>query len=316
MTVYILRRVLQMIPVVVLVSLLTFALAYVLPGDPALALLGDELVRNQQLYAQLRVELGLDRPVPIQYASWAGRVLQGDLGTSTHTRQAVGPLLLQRLGPTVQLAAFAMLFSLLLAIPIGVISALRPNSFADLLGTVLAITGTSLPNFWLGLLLILLFGLRLGWLPPSGYVPPVQDLPANLRLMILPTITLGSGLAAIVMRQTRSSMLEILHQDYVTTARAKGLAERAVIIRHALRNGLTPVVTVVGLQLGGLFGGAVIIESIFGIPGVGSLAASSIFTRDLPVLQAIVLTLTLVILAINLLTDLVYVWLDPRITYR
>jgi len=313
---YILRRILQMIPVLVLVTMITFGLAYVLPGDPALAILGDQQARNQQLYQQTRRDLGLDRPLPLQYLTWAGHVLQGNFGTSNHTQQPVAQLLRIRLGPTVQLAVMSMLFSLLLAIPAGVVSALRPNSKLDSAGTLAAIIGTSIPHFWLGLLLILLFGLRLRWLSPSGYVPPTQDLAMNLRLMILPTITLGSGLAAIVMRQTRSSMLEVLRQDYVTVARAKGLRERRVVIGHALRNALTPVATVLGLQLGGLVGGAVIVETIFSIPGVGSMAADSIFTRDLPVLQAVVLVLTVAVLCANLLTDLVYAWLDPRIHYQ
>jgi len=313
---YILRRILQMIPVLVLVTMITFGLAYVLPGDPALAILGDQQARNQQLYQQTRRDLGLDRPLPLQYLTWAGHVLQGNFGTSNHTQQPVAQLLRIRLGPTVQLAVMSMLFSLLLAIPAGVVSALRPNSKLDSAGTLAAIIGTSIPHFWLGLLLILLFGLRLRWLSPSGYVPPTQDLAMNLRLMILPTITLGSGLAAIVMRQTRSSLLEVLRQDYVTVARAKGLRERRVVIGHALRNALTPVATVLGLQLGGLVGGAVIVETIFSIPGVGSMAADSIFTRDLPVLQAVVLVLTVAVLCANLLTDLVYAWLDPRIHYQ
>ncbi len=316
MAAYILRRILQMIPVLVLVTMITFGLAYVLPGDPALAILGDQQARNQQLYQQTRRDLGLDRPLPLQYLTWAGHVLQGNFGRSNHTQQPVAQLLRLRLGPTLQLAVMSMLFSLLLAIPAGVASALRPNSKLDSAGTLAAIVGASIPHFWLGLLLILLFGLRLRWLSPSGYVPPTQDLALNLRLMILPTITLGSGLAAIVMRQTRSSMLEVLRQDYVTVARAKGLRERRVVIGHALCNALTPVATVLGLQLGGLVGGAVIVETIFSIPGVGSMAADSIFTRDLPVLQAVVLVLTVAVLWANLLTDLVYAWLDPRIHYQ
>jgi len=312
---YILRRILQMIPVIVLVSIITFGLAYVLPGDPALAILGEQLARNQQLYQELRHELGLNRPVPVQYISWAGRALRGDLGESNHTHQAVAKLLLDRLGPTLELSFLAMLFSLAIAIPAGVISALRPNSGLDIVGTLLAMVGNSIPIFWLGLLLILLFALRLRWLPPSGYAPLLKDPLMNLKLMILPTITLGSALAAVVMRQTRSAMLEVLRQEYITTARAKGLMTRNVIVRHALRNALTPVVTVVGLQFGSLVGGAVITETIFSIPGIGSLAADSIFTKDLPVLQAVVLVLTIAVLFANLLTDICYAWLDPRIHY-
>ncbi len=316
MTAYIGRRILQMIPVLLLVSFITFALVFVLPGDPARAILGDQAVRDQQRYEQARQDLGLDRPLPVQYADWASHVLRGDFGESTHTHLPVGHTLVQHLAPTFELAALAMLFALAVAIPTGIVSALRPNSKADISGTLLAMVGTSIPHFWLGLLLVLFFALRLHWLPPSGYVPLTKDLIGNLRLMIMPTLTLGSGIAALVMRQTRSSMLEVMRQDYVTTARAKGLGERKVIVGHALRNALSPVATVIGLQLGSLIGGAVITETIFSIPGVGSLAASSIFTRDFPVLQAVVLILAVAVLVTNLMTDVVYAWLDPRIQFR
>jgi len=316
MTAYIGRRIVQMIPVLFLVSMIAFALVFVLPGDPARAILGDQALRDQQLYEQARKDLGLNRPLPVQYADWASHVLRGDFGLSTHTHLPVGQTLVQHLGPTFELAALSMLFALIVAIPTGVISALRPNSKADIGGTILAIAGTSIPHFWLGLLLVLLFALRLRWLPPSGYVPFAQDPVGNLKLMIMPTLTLGSGIAALLMRQTRSSMLEVMRQEYITTARAKGLAERRVVVAHALRNALTPVATVIGLQLGALIGGAVITESIFSIPGVGSLAASSIFTRDFPVLQAVVLVLSVAVLMANLLTDIVYAWLDPRIQFR
>lgn len=316
MTAYIGRRVLQMIPVLLLVSIIAFALVFILPGDPARAILGDQALRDQQQYEALRNDLGLDRPLPVQYADWASHVLRGDFGTSTHTKLSVGPLLRQHLGPTIELAALAMAFALMVAIPAGIMSALRPNSKTDLVGTLVAMAGASIPHFWLGLLLILFFALRLHWLPPSGYVSPTSDLLGNLKLMIMPVITLGGGIAALVMRQTRSSMLEVLRQEYITTARAKGLAGRRVIAGHALRNALIPVATVIGLQVGQLIGGAVITESIFSIPGVGSLAASSIFTRDFPVLQAVVLILSVAVLLANLATDIVYAWLDPRIHYR
>lgn len=316
MTAYIGRRIVQMIPVLFLVSMIAFALVFVLPGDPARAILGDQALRDQQLYEQARKDLGLNRPLPVQYADWASHVLRGDFGASTHTHLPVSQTLVRHLGPTFELAALSMLFALLVAIPTGILSALRPNSKADIGGTLIAIVGTSIPHFWLGLLLVLFFALRLHWLPPSGYIPFTQDPLGNLRLMIMPTLTLGSGIAALLMRQTRSSMLEVMRQEYVTTARAKGLAERRVVVGHALRNALTPVATVIGLQLGALIGGAVITESIFSIPGVGSLAASSIFTRDFPVLQAVVLVLSVAVLMANLLTDIIYAWLDPRIQFR
>ena len=305
-----------MVPVIVLVSAIAFSLLFVLPGDPALAILGEEQAKNQQLYQQLRAELGLDRPLPVQYVDWASRVVRGDLGTSTRTQLPVSQLLVQRIGPTVQLSAMAMLLGVLVAIPVGIISAVKPNSRSDVIGTVLAMIGASIPPFWLGLLLILLFALWLRWLPPSGYVPPTRDLGANLALMVMPTITLAGGIAAIVMRQTRSAMLEVLRQDYVTTARAKGLVERVVLTKHALRNALIPIVTIIGLEFGHLMGGAVITETIFSVPGVGRLAADSIFQRDFPVLQAVVLLLAFAVLLANLLTDIAYAWLDPRIRYR
>ncbi len=297
------------------VSVVSFVLIFLLPGDPALAVLGDEGARDQQRYQQVRTELGLDQPLPLQYAAWAGRALHGDLGTSIRTRVPVIQLMLQRLGPTLQLTLMAIAFAVLVAIPVGILGAVKPNSRMDAAGTLLAMAGASLPNFWLGLLLILAFGLWLHWLPPSGYVAPVEDPIGNLRLMILPTITLGSGIAALVMRQTRSAMLEVLRQDYITTARAKGLTQRLVILKHALKNALIPVATVVGLQTGHLMGGAVITETIFSIPGIGSLAASSIFTRDFPTLQAVVLLMALAVVMANLVTDLAYAWLDPRIRY-
>ena len=305
-----------MVPVIVLVSAIAFSLLFVLPGDPALAILGEEQAKNQQLYQQLRAELGLDRPLPVQYVDWASKVVRGDLGTSTRTQLPVSQLMVQRIGPTVQLSAMAMLLGVLVAIPVGIISAVRPNSRSDVIGTVLAMIGASIPPFWLGLLLILLFALWLRWLPPSGYVPPTRDLGANMALMVMPTITLAGGIAAIVMRQTRSAMLEVLGQDYVTTARAKGLVERVVLTKHALRNALIPIVTIIGLEFGHLMGGAVITETIFSVPGVGRLAADSIFQRDFPVLQAVVLLLALAVLLANLLTDIAYAWLDPRIRYR
>jgi peptide/nickel transport system permease protein len=313
---YILRRALQLIPVLVLVSIFAFALIFVLPGDPALAILGEELARDQVLYQQMRADLGLNRPLAIQYLDWAGRVMRGDLGTSTRAKIPVTTLLLQRAAPTLQLGIMGLLLSVLVAIPVGIVSAIKPNSKSDVAVTILSMVTACIPHFWLGLLLIMAFSLGLGWLPPSGYVPPTENLLANLRLMIMPTITIAGGAAAVLMRQTRSAMLEVLRQEYVVTARSKGLVERVVVLRHALKNALLPVVTVIGLQVGTLMGGAVITESIFSIPGVGRLAADSIFTRDFPVVQAVVLLMATAVLLANLLTDIAYAWLDPRIHYR
>lgn len=313
---YIARRLLQMIPVMILVSMISFSLMFVLPGDAAMALLGEELARDQAAYQQARHDLGLDRPIPVQYADWASKVVRGDFGTSTRTKLPVSQLMMQRLPPTLELSVLSMAFALLLAVPAGLISAIKPGSKSDIVGTIVSMLGVCIPHFWLGLLLILVFGLWLRWVPPSGYVPPTQNLVLNLKLMILPTITLGGGIAAVIMRQTRSSMLEVLRQDYVMTARSKGLRERVVVIRHGLKNAMIPVLTVIGLQVGLLMGGAVISESIFGIPGIGRLAADSLFNRDFPVLQAVVLLMAGAVLLANLLTDIAYAWLDPRIRYE
>ena len=304
-----------MIPVLILVSMVSFALIFVLPGDPARALLGEANARDQILYQQARKDLGLDRPLAIQYLDWAGRVLKGDLGTSTTARIPVAQLLKQRVRPTIELGILGLLVSVAIGVPAGIISAVKPNSKADLVGTFVAMAAACIPHFWLGLLLILTFGLWLRWLPPSGYIPIDQDLLGNLKLMILPTITVAGGSAAVLMRQTRSAMLEVLRQDYVVTARAKGLVERVVILRHALKNGLIPIVTVIGMQVAFLIGGAVVTETIFAIPGVGRMAADSIFNRDFPVLQGVVLVTALAVLVSILLTDIAYAWLDPRIRY-
>jgi peptide/nickel transport system permease protein len=315
MTAYLARRLLQIVPVLILISIVSFSLTFVLPGDPALAILGEQNARDQRLYAQMRAQLGLDRPLPVQYVDWASHVLRGDFGISTTSRQPVLALIQQRVGPTLELGVLGFTLAVAIGLSVGVASAVRPNSKFDIAGTLVAIAGASIPHFWLGLLLILAFGLWLRWLPPSGYVAPTQDLLGNLRLMLLPTIAISSGGAAVLMRQVRSAMLEVLGQEYITTARAKGLTGGAVTLRHALKNALVPVVTVLGLQIGLLIGGAVVTESIFSIPGVGRLAADSIYNRDFPVLQAIVMLVAVSVLVANLITDIAYAWLDPRIRY-
>jgi len=315
MGVYILRRLLQMIPVLLLVSVIAFSILLLLPGDPALAILGPDRARDTQAYQALRQELGLDRPIPIQYASWLGRILTGDLGNSAHYQTPVSQLIGQSIGPTVQLAVSAMLIALIIAVPIGIISATRPGSWLDIVGTTFALSGVAIPNFLLGILLILLFALVLRVLPSGGYVPITQNPAESLRLMLLPAFALGAGLSAILMRQIRSAMLEVLNQDYVTTARAKGLSSRTVVVRHALANALIPVLTVIGVQIGRLMGGTVVIETIFAIPGMGKLAVGSIFFRDFPVVQAVVLILGTAILLSNLITDLLYGIIDPRVRY-
>ncbi len=310
---YVLRRLAQMAPVLFLVSLIVFSLLHLTPGDPAISMLGEEA--TPEAVAALRVKLGLDQPLPVQYVRWLGAVLQGDLGRSIRSNQPVSEAILDRLPVTIELSLLSALIALAIAIPAGVISAMRRNSLLDTGATTLALMGVSLPNFFLAILLIFLLSLKLGWLPPIGYTPFLDNPAENLKKMIMPALTLGTALSAIVMRMTRSSLLEILDQDYVRTARAKGLNEANVIRRHAMRNALIPVVTVVGLQIGGLLGGAIITESIFVLPGIGRLLVDSIFQRDFPLVQGVVLFASLAFLFANLAVDLLYAVLDPRIRY-
>jgi peptide/nickel transport system permease protein len=313
---YILQRALQMIPVMVLASIISFSIIFLLPGDAALLILGDQLASNREVYLAKRAELGLDRPLPIQYLDWLRRSLSGDLGTSTRDRQPVTQGIRERLPVTLELAGLSMMLALCISLPAGIISALKPNSKWDVAASLFAFSGIALPNFWFGILLIYLMAVLLKWLPPSGYVPFFEDPAQNLIRMLMPAITLGLGLSAVLMRQMRSSMLEVLHQDYMTTARSKGLAQKAVVLRHALKNALIPVVTVIGLQIGLLMGGAVITESIFSIPGIGRWAVDSIQQRDFPVVQGISLVLAVGVLLANLLADIAYAYIDPRIHYR
>ena len=312
---YLIRRLIMMVPVMLLVSMIALSIILLLPGDPAMAILGPERARDTQVYQALRQELGLDKAIPLQYLSWLGKIVTGDLGTSARNQQPVTALLAQSIGPTLQLALTAMLIALVIAVPIGIISAVKPGSWADTIGTVFALSGVAIPNFILGILLILLFSLALRMLPAGGYVSPTANLGESLKLMLLPAFALGAGLSAVLMRQIRSAMLEVMSQDYVTTARSKGIDERSVVTRHALKNALIPVITVVGVQIGRLMGGTVVIETIFSVPGMGKLAVSSIFFRDFPVVQAVVLILGTAVLFSNLIADLLYGVVDPRVRY-
>ncbi len=304
-----------MVPVIVLVSIIAFGLLYLLPGDPALAILGEQAGRDEQQYRALRAELGLDRPFVLQYLDWAGRAVSGNFGISIRTRQPIREAIGERLATTLQLGLLSFLIGLGIALPTGIISAMRPNSRADALGTVFALSGVAIPHFWLGIMLIYLFAVWLRWLPPSGYVAFSESPLDWLRLMLMPALTLGTGLAAVMMRQIRSALIEVLQQEYVTVARAKGLAESSVVRVHALKNALIPVVTVIGLQVGRLLGGTVVVETIFSVPGMGKLAVDSIFFRDFPVVQAVVLVLAVAVLLANLITDVLYAYIDPRIRY-
>ncbi|MCB0105381.1 MAG: ABC transporter permease [Caldilineaceae bacterium] len=302
---YIRRRLLQSVVVVWGVSVLVFFLLRLAPGDPVTLLLVESASPEQ--IAEARAKWGLDKPIPVQYAVFLGRALQGDLGNSLFFQQPAIKVLMERMPATLQLSAAALLFSLSVAIPVGLLSALKRDTVWDYLGTGLAMMGQAIPPYWLGIMLILVFSVGLGWFPTSG-----RGTPSHL---VLPAITLGSVLMALITRLVRSGMLDVLGEDYVRTARAKGLRERTVIVRHALRNILIPLVTVIGLQLGALFGGAVITESIFAWPGVGRLALQSINARDYPMVQASVLVISVVYVFLNLAVDLLYVYLDPRIRY-
>jgi peptide/nickel transport system permease protein len=305
------RRLVSVVPLLLLVSGVVFSFVHVLPGDPAVLFLGEEA--DAATIARFRARLGLDRPLPLQYAEWLGRAIRGDLGRSLRTNQPVTDAILQRLPVTLELMAGALVISLAIAIPMGVVSAVKRNSGVDLLSTLFALIGFSLPSFWLGLILIYVFALVLRWVPPSGFVPLASGLPDNLRSLLLPAITLGTALAAVVSRQLRSGMLEVLRQDYVRTARAKGLAPRAVVGKHALKNALIAVVTVVGLQIGGLLGNTIITETLFALPGVGRLMIDAIFSRDFFVVQGVILFLTVGYVVSNLVVDILYSYLDPRI---
>ena len=315
---FIIRRVVAMIPLLVLISILTFSLMHLLPGDPALAILGEQLsaANNQEAYESLREELGLNDPLPIQYLNWASRAVQGNFGTSIRNNTSIGQTIAHHAFPTIELAILGFLVAIVIAVPAGVVSALKPNSPTDVAATVAALSGLAVPNFFLGVLLIYVFSIWLRVLPPSGYVPPWENLGENLKLMVMPALTIGTSLAAILMRQIRSALLEVLQQDYIRTARSKGLDQQAVVLRHAFKNALIPVVTIIGQQLGTLIGGAVITETIFSIPGMGRMIVDSIFFRDFPVVQAAVLVLSLSVLVANLLTDLAYGFLDPRIRHE
>ena len=310
----ILRRLAATIPVLLLVTAGVFALIHLTPGDPIDAMMAESV--DDTVKRELRRDLGLDRPLYLQYATWMGRLLQGDLGHSIRNREPVIENVSRRIKPSLQLAGLAMAISLLVATPIGILSAARRNSTIDRVGTSFALFGICMPNFLIALLLIFLFGVTLRWLPISGYVDPMEEPWEGLRSLTLPAITLGLALAAVITRTLRSSMLEALSEDYIRTARAKGLSDGAVVRRHALKNALIPVVTVLGLQLGTLIGGAVITEYVFALPGVGRLVVDAVFARDYPLVQGVVLLIAVGFILSNLAVDLLYGFIDPRLRHR
>jgi peptide/nickel transport system permease protein len=302
-----------MIPVIFFITVMVFTIMHLIPGDPAYVMLGEEA--SPKAVEMLRKQLGLDRSIPVQYMAWMKAALKGDLGRSIRNNEKILDAILDRLPVTAYLAISAVVFSILIALPTGIIAGVRPKSLMDVVATVLAMGGIAMPSFWLGILLIFFFAFNLEWLPIMGYVSPLEDFWDSIRHIILPAVTLGASMAATNTRFIRSSMLDVMNKEYITTARSKGLRETGVIRKHALKNALIPVVTMLGLQMAMLFGGALIVETIFAIPGLGRLIVNAIFTRDFPMVQGIVLFMAVFVLTANFTVDILYSFLDPRIRF-
>ena len=308
---YAVRRIAQIVPTLAFVSMLIFGLQQLLPGDPAVVLAGEE--RDPNVVAYLHKKLHLDEALPMRYLYWIDGVLHGDLGESLRLQKPVLALILEKLPVTIELALLAIVIALAIGIPAGIVSAVRRGSAWDYAANVVALWGLSTPNFWLGIMLILFFSVTLGWLPASGFVSPFENLKSNLAALIMPAFVLGNAIAAVLMRHTRSAMLQVLSSDYVRTARAKGLPERGVILKHALRNALIPVITLGALELGTLLSGAVLTEQVFTIPGFGKLIVDAVFNRDYAVVQGVVLFTASAYITLNLVADIAYVIVNPRI---
>jgi peptide/nickel transport system permease protein len=311
MLTYLVRRIAIIIPTLFFVSIIIFGLQQLLPGDPALAMAGEE--RDPNVIAFLRHKYHLDEPLPVRYGLWAIGVLHGDLGESIRINKPVLDLVREKLPVTAELAGLALLVALAIGIPAGVLSAVKNGTVIDYGANVFALWGLSTPNFWLGFLLIMLFSVELGWLPASGFVSPAENLKQNLLTLIMPAFVLGNAIAAIMMRHTRSAMLQVLSADYVRTARAKGLNERVVVLKHGLRNALIPVVTLGALEFGGLLSGAVLTEQVFTIPGFGKLIVDAVFNRDYAVVQGVVLCTATAYILLNLCADIAYFLVNPRL---
>ncbi len=307
----VLVRVLALVPMLLALSMASFALVHVIPGDPALVMMGGE--GTTQAVEELRRQLGLDRPLHVRYLEWVGQIARGNLGESLYNKTRVSEELLWRMPTTLSLVTLALLFSIAIGVPAGLLSAAFRNSWIDHAARLLTLVSLSLPSFWLGLMLIILFALWLDLLPIVGYEPITRGFWKAIPFLILPSLSLGTYLAALLTRLTRSSMLEVLNQDYVRTARAKGLRDRVVLMRHALRNALIPIVTVIGINVGILLGGSAVIETVFVLPGVGQLVVRSLYNRDLPVIQGLILYVAVIYVLVNLLVDIVYTYLDPRL---
>ncbi|MEA2527902.1 MAG: peptide/nickel transport system permease protein [Thermomicrobiales bacterium] len=308
---YIVRRLAQAVPGLFLITAIVFLVIYLVPGDPAMVVLGQGA--NEENLAAVRARLGLDEPLHVRYVTWLSHIIQGDMGQSIISRQPVLDLIKRAFPVTAYLTLFSLVIAVLIAIPTGTIAALRRNTWADMICTTWALAGVSIPSFWLGIMLIYVFSVRLRWVPIQGYVSPSEDVTASLKTMVLPALTLGVCLSGPLMRYLRSTMLQVLNQDYLVVARAKGLNERRVVMRHVLRNSFIPFITALGIQIGYLLGGAVIIEQIFALPGVGRLAVQAIGNRDFPVVQGVVLIVAFSFVLINIVVDALYSALDPRI---
>jgi peptide/nickel transport system permease protein len=310
---YIIRRLLLLIPVLLIVGIIVFTLMHLTPGDPASVMLGRDATQEQT--EALRARLGLNEPVHIQFFNWFGKALRLDFGESLFIGKPVTQALLDRAEPTGLLALYSLTLSILIAVPAGIIAAVRANSPIDRLLMVVSISGVAIPSFFLGILLILLFAVVLGWLPSGGYVDIGDDPGQHFRYMLLPTLTLGFSAAGLLARVVRSTMLDVLNEDYVRTAFAKGLRERRVVLLHAFRNALIPVLTIIGISLAGMLGGAVVIETVFNIPGMGRLLVQSVTRRDIPVVQGAVMAVAALEILVMLMLDVLYVYVDPRIRY-
>ena len=311
MLTFITRRLLQLIPVLVILSVLVFGMVHMVPGSPLDVLMGDGT--DPVVEAMLRERYGLDRPLPLQYWTWATNLLRGDFGVSIHTREPILDMILARFPNTLLLALASAVVALAISLPAGIIAALYQNRLPDFGAMGIALAGISIPNFWFGILLVLLFSQYLGWLPSMGYVSPAEDFWTAMKHLILPAVTLGTAMAANLTRLIRAEMIEQLSQDYVRTARAKGLGERVIVGVHVLKNAMIPTVTIIGIQFGGLLEGAVLTEVIFAWPGIGRLAVDAVYERDYPLIQGVVLVAAIVYVAVNLIVDISYRYLDPRV---
>lgn len=311
---YILRRLVQMIFVLLLFSMVVFTVLRLVPGDPVAAQLG--LEASQEAYAELRQEMGLDKPIYVQYMVWLGEISRGDFGTSWRSHQTAISLIQRRFPATIWLTVASITIGLVISLPLGIISGVRPRSWLAHFATFFSLVGIALPSFWLGLMLLLLLAVSLRWLPPSGYISPLENPIMGLKFLAMPALTLGIGLAAPLTRFIRSGMLDVMSTDYIRTARAKGLVDRMVILRHALKNAMLSVVTIFGVLLGSLLGGSIITESVFNWPGIGTLLLQAIQQRDYGIVQGVVLFISLIFMIVNLLVDLTYALLDPRIHYQ